>query len=450
MSRDKILFFIIFIMILCYACNSQLDNVRPKDQIAEELLTESDIKNLRNGVYSQMENVQFAFAFDLDARAGNFAGGPGFGMSSDPVNMGVTDGDILNMWQTAFTTLSKVNYLLEIIEKSPSNDKYSVIKGEALYLRALLYYQLVIRWGGVPILVKRTNEIVERSSEDKVWEQITNDLLASEKLLPVLADNFYISVQASQALLAKVYLGRKQKENAILYANKVIDYANSTGRLALANTASEFSDMFVAGTKSPEVIFAFANNTVSSPHLYYQHLNDVDGSWSYSPTESNFRNLYSNQEIKGGDKRSKAVFSLDPTRIIKFPNGRSDQQLSASTNPNFAPMIVTRLSELYLIKAEAQGSGVAAVETLKPYFYARYVEPPKADILVKLSNEQFESLLLDENNREFYAESHRWYDIKRSGHLSLLPNLNGRNYLLYYPVPQTEIDLAGYIQNEGY
>ena len=37
--------------------------------------------------------------------------------------------------------------------------------------------------------------------------------------------------------------------------------------------------------------------------------------------------------------------------------------------------------------------------------------------------------------------------------LDLFTSLNGRNYLMYYPVPQSERDLAGaenYPQNDGY
>jgi hypothetical protein len=67
-----------------------------------------------------------------------------------------------------------------------------------------------------------------------------------------------------------------------------------------------------------------------------------------------------------------------------------------------------------------------------------------------LTNKEFEDLVLDERHREFYGESFRWHDIKRTNRLDLLPSLAGRNYLLYYPIPQVEKDLAGYEQNPGY
>lgn len=43
--------------------------------------------------------------------------------------------------------------------------------------------------------------------------------------------------------------------------------------------------------------------------------------------------------------------------------------------------------------------------------------------------------------------------IKRTGRTDLLKELKGRTYLMYWPIPQAEIDIAGsdaYPQNPGY
>jgi hypothetical protein len=70
-----------------------------------------------------------------------------------------------------------------------------------------------------------------------------------------------------------------------------------------------------------------------------------------------------------------------------------------------------------------------------------------------MSDKEFQDLILDENNREFFAEGHRWFDIKRTGRTDLYKYWNGRDHLLYWPIPQDEIDLVGkdvYPQNPGY
>lgn len=431
-------------------CSKQLDDISPKDQIPEDQLSNNDMVSLKNGMYSQMENVMFAYAFDFDVRAGHYIGGPGFSLSGDPINMGPTDPTITTMWQTSFAALDKINYLLETIDKKSNPAAFNTIKGEALYFRALNYTQMVYRWGGVPILTKRTSAKVQRATEAEVWAQIKTDLLAAEKLLPDYSDRFYISAQAVQALLAKVYLSSGDKANAIVFADKVLSFGQTSGKLALANSATDYASMLISGSTSKELIFAFANNTTSNPHLYYQQLNDIDGSWSYSPTVEVYNNLYSDPAIASGDKRKSAVFSNDKTRVIKFPNGVSGQQLVSTINANFTPILVSRVAELYLIKAEAQGLGQAAETTLQPYFNARYQTVPAAGTVAALSALNFQNLILDENRREFFGEGHRWYDLKRTNRTDLLTSLNGRTYLMYYPIPQTEKDLAGYTQNPGY
>lgn len=446
--KTNILILSAILVVVFASCSKQLDEIRPRDQISQDALNANDINTLRIGMYSQIENALFTFWFDFDIKAGNYKGGPGFTISSDYVNMSPTDASIATMWQTAFLVLNKINFLIETIDKSSQPASFASIKGEALYFRALIYYQLVTRWGGMPLLTTRTYDIVQRSSEEDTWALIKSDLTNAEKLVPNFTDRFYISAQAVQALLARVYLATKENANAIVYANKVLNY--TTAGFALSADANAFATQFIAGSTSKELVFALANNTASNPHLFYQQVNDIDGSWSYSPAAAIFTSLYADNAAASGDKRKTAVFSGDNNRIIKFPNGINGQQLVATTNAAYTPIVVSRLSELYLIKAEAQGPGMDAATTLLPYFTARYQTPPSAASLSALSTNAFQNLLLDERHREFYGEGQWWYDIKRTKRIDLLPTLNNRNYLLYYPVPQTELDLAGYTVNDGY
>jgi hypothetical protein len=438
------LLFLAFSTIL--GCSKELDEVKPKNGILQEQLNDSDIGKLRNGMYAQVETGFFGFAFDFDRRADNLRGGPGFSLV-DASNMAPSDPDILTLWRRAYNPLADVNFLIETIDKSTvSSPLVQTYKGEALYFRALLNYQLVTRWGGVPILNSRTFDLVQRSTETEVWTQIIVDLKAAEALIPDVSNKFYVSKQAVQAMLARVYLDNNDKQNAILYSDLVIN----SNKFNLTTDSSSFATNFVANTTSREVIFAFVNSNTNSRKLYYALVNDVDPTWNYSPNLNLFTNLYKDATNRIGDKRRRAVFSTDNTRIIKFPNGKTGQQLVATTNADATPIIVSRFSEIYLIKAEAQGAGVAAQTTLAPYLSARYALPPAIGIIAALNPTDFQNLILDERHREFYGEGFRWFDIKRTKRLDLLPSLMGRNYLLYYPIPQLELDLTNYSQNQGY
>ncbi len=440
------------IVILATACSKKLDEIRPRNAILQEQLTDLDLRKLRNGLYAQVEIGVFAFAFDFDRRADNFRGGPGFSLV-DPINMNPADAGVLSLWRNAYNRIADVNFLLETLDKAatPESEK-QVFRGEALYFRALLYYQLVTRWGGVPILTKRTLSVVQRSTEAEVWKLITDDLVAAELILPVFTSRFFVSKQAAHALLARVYLATNDKANAIANADKVLNYGATSSNFSLATDANGYAGNFIANTTSREVIFAFVNSNTNSRKLFYSNVNDVDPTWDFSPALSLHTGLYADATIptRTGDRRRTAVFSTDNTRIIKFPNGRTGQQLVSTSNADATPVMVSRFSEMHLIKAEALGVSAAAETALTPYFTARYTVAPAAGTVAALSPLNFQNLILAEKQREFYAEGYRWYELKRTNRLDLLPALGGRNYLLYYPIPQVERDLAGYSQNDGY
>ncbi|WP_036692536.1 RagB/SusD family nutrient uptake outer membrane protein [Pedobacter glucosidilyticus] len=444
---------IIVIAFLSSSCSNNLDKILPRDAISQDQLTDSDIGKLRNGVYASVETGIFNFTFDFDIRADNFRGGPGFSLV-DPVNMNPSDPSVLSLWRNAYNRIADINFLLETLDKSPNQTgNLQTFRGEALYFRALMYYQLVTRWGGVPLLTSRTFDVVQRSTEAQVWQQIIDDLIAAENLLPNFSNKFFVSKQAAQALLARVYLATNDKPNAVIYSDRVITYGTvTTSSFSLATDANGYASNFIANTPSREVIFAFVNNNSNNRKVFYQRVNDVDPTWEYSPTINLHANLYANaiNPLRTGDKRRTAVFSNDNTRLIKYPNGRNGQQLVSTSNADFTPIMVSRFSEMLLIKAEALGVGSAAETALAPYFTARYTVAPVTGSIAALNATDFQNLILDERQREFYGEGYRWYDIKRTNRLDLLPSLAGRNYLLFYPIPQVEIDLAKYGQNIGY
>jgi hypothetical protein len=450
--KMKKYFLVLTIIILMSSCSNNLDEIVPRNAISQEQLTDADIGKLRNGVYASVEAGIFGFAFDFDKRADNFRGGPGFSLV-DPVNVSSSDSKVLSLWRNGYNRIADINFLIETLDKSPVQTALKqTYKGEALYFRALMYYNLVTRWGGVPILTSRTFDIVQRSTEAQVWKQVTDDLIAAEGLMPDLTNKFFVSKQAVQALLARVYLSNNDKPNAIVYADKVLTYGTTSTKFALATDANGYASNFIANTTSKEVIFGFINLNTSSKKLYYQNVNDIDGTWDFSPSINLFTNLYANGTTpnRTGDKRKAAVFSTDNTRIIKFPNGKTGQQLVATSSADATPVIVSRYSEMYLIKAEALGASAAAETVLSAYFTARYAVPPVTGTIAALNATDFQNLILDERQREFFGESYRWFDIKRTNRLDLLPSLAGRNYLLYYPIPSIEIDLAKYTPNPGY
>ncbi len=126
-----------------------------------------------------------------------------------------------NRYGNAYAGIAKVNTILSRIDQVEGIDQSSVdaITGEALFLRAFYYYDLVTHYGGVPLnLEEVTSEdgaFLPRNSAEEVYAQIIADLTNAVSLLPVAA-SFPQSGRATKGtakmLLAYAYMSKPTKD----------------------------------------------------------------------------------------------------------------------------------------------------------------------------------------------------------------------------------------------
>lgn len=443
-------------MTLSTACSGFLDDISPRHAIPQSALSDEDLEKLLNGVYATMENYTFSFWWNDDIQGENFDAGPGGSQITDPCEMSPSHTNqsvnILSLWRNSFTSLHQVNFLVESFEAAENKETAFMKKlgGTAYYFRAAIYYKLASHYGNVPILRKRSNEVVPISPEAQVWAFIEEDLGKAIGLLSKADSKWYVSSDAANALAARVALFQNKMAEAAGYADAVLQ---NTG-FSLTSTSMDFSKNWISESPSSEIVFAYVNNSrASSPLNFTLYVNDTDGSWNYAASDWCYANLFAddNSLQRKGDIRLSATFTTkDPNRIIKYPNGV--YQLAETPDYTATPIIVTRISEMYLVKAEALGKTNGAA-TLVEFLKKRYATVPTEAAIKALSDKDYQTLILDERRREFFAEGMRWQDIKRTNRLELLETLDGRTHLMYYPIPQDEIDMAGreaYPQNPGY
>lgn len=456
--KSKHIFFLSAIcgmMMLTTSCSGDLDAIHPRNAILQSELTDTDLNKLVNGMYATMESYTYSFWWIDDLQGENFKGAPSGGQIVDPLDMAPSftnqTVNILSFWRSSFSTINQINFLVESYENAADKETPSMkaMGSAAYFFRALVYYRLTSHYGNVPIMRKRSRDIVPISKESEVWAFVEEDMKKALAIAPSFSSKWYISADAVNALAARVALFQGKKSEAVAYADAVIK--NST--FQLTSTSMDFSKNFIQASPSPEIIFAFVNNSrPARPLVFANYTNDLDGSWSYSPSDWCFANLYANDNVyaRKNDVRKSATFSSDPTRIIKFSNGVN--QLAPNPDYTQIPIILFRLPEMYLIKAEALGKDAGA-SVLIDFLKHRYKTVPVEGALKNMSDADYQLLILDERRREFFAEGMRWQDIKRTYRLDLLETLKGRSYLMYYPIPQAEIDIAGteaYPQNPGY
>lgn len=454
----KILYSLVLgcLMMTASSCSGYLDDIEPRHAISQSALSDSDLEKLLNGVYAKMEYYLYQLWWNDDIQGENFNSGSGSTPMPDPCNMNPssvsTNINVLSYWRNSYSALYQVNFLLQKYEESVNKESNTLkeIGSACYYFRAFIYYRLATHFGNVPIIREATDDVVPISQEADVWKFIEDDLATALELSVTQSSTWYVSTDAINALAARAALFQGKTSEAANYAEAVL----KNSKYSLVNTAVNFSSIFLPESSSPEIIFGYVNNTRTSSYIDFASVvNDTDSSWSYGPSDACYASLFADDAAtnRTNDIRHWATFHPTQTgRIIKFSNGT--YQLAENNDYRHIPVVVSRIAEMYLIKAEALGKNGGA-SALHTFLSKRYDEAMSEAELKALSDLEWQNLILDERHREFYAEGMRWQDVKRTQRYDLLETLDGRTYLMYYPIPQDEIDIAGkeaYPQNPGY
>lgn len=118
------------------------------------------------------------------------------------------------VWRDLYIGINRANYLLANVDKPVMSEAArNVIKGEALFLRAFMYFHLVSYWGDVPLMLEPTtdsrNTDNPRTPSTKVFQQILDDMTAAKDLVnsyEVTGKPVHISKTAIMGVLARVCL----------------------------------------------------------------------------------------------------------------------------------------------------------------------------------------------------------------------------------------------------
>lgn len=348
-------------------------------------------------------------------------------------------------WMQAYRVINICNNVLSALDVVNQSNKARV-EGEARFLRALLYFDLVRLYGnatyiagnsvnnnslGVPLSFNPTRGNPEafkipRATIQEVYDAILEDLTEAARLLPE-TNGYYATKGAAQALLARVYLQMQQYKQARDYADSVI----RSGRYSLVPT---YAGVFNQNEKTSEDIFVnkFTPQTRFSAMTEYWSIPQYGGRDGDIDILNGHLNLY-----PSGDAR-RALFFVG--------NGA---WRSGKWNNQYGTVVILRLAEMYLIRAEANfrlGTDVG--------------DTPLNDInriceRAGLGADYYTTITLDDillqRRLELAHEGHKLHDVKR-----LQLNVGSRPYndpKLTLPIPAREIQAylpVVLIQNTGY
>lgn len=409
-----------------------------------------------------------------------------------------------NRYYADYRGIARANTILSRIETSDIQEEVKQqIAGEALFLRAFYYFDLVTHYGGVPLYLEEVTDeqssYVSNATIEEVYAQIISDLNIAIPNLPVAAtfpQTGRATKGAAKMLLAKAYMSRPQREY-VLAEKELRDILNMNYKLL-----DDYGDVFDPKNKNHaesifEIQYREGPDGQQSNFIYYMlpktedaglitglRENNVDmGGWNVPNQE--FIDSYEAGDLRlhesikvvegtlaGGDPYFDPIICLEIRElgsyvpeagkfyfpyVSKYVHGPYAQPYNTGEN-----WPVFRFADALLLLAEnlvQQGKDGDAL----PYLNKVRNRAGLPDLTVAtLEN------VLNERRHELAFENQRWTDLIRTGkaievmsaygqqmkqQYSFLPanSFNVTENRLIYPIPYRELQLNPSLkQNPGY
>ena len=455
---------IIAILIFCFAVSSCEENYldpAPKSAIGSNgfYTTPAEIEAAVVNMYDGLQlAVQEEWAL-TEMRSDNSKT-----RSSEDINVQPTNSVSADYWALFYNVIFRTNTVLANLDAAGTSA--AKFEGEAKFVRALSYFNLVRLYGDVPLIDKvitqDDKEYLDRDPVAAIYTLIISDLQTAISNL----DNTYkgrASKGAAQALLAKVYLtlGTNYSEAQLLceaVLNPASGYALQTN----------YNDIFYAERNS-EIIFAieYEENLANDSQTFsleFTYNGRVRG-LNYATDEF----VTALTDFGGVARLATSVISedgsgVDTTVPADIRNYRCGKFIGTPASNPLAgnDWIVLRLADVYLMHVEAimAGGAETSASTARNSFNEVRLRAGVPTILAP--NPVTKQELADERRVELGFENHRWFDLVRLGLaetvLSQFATDNAAEGVSYsstdllLPIPQREIGVSfGLLtQNPGY
>lgn len=398
-----------------------------------------------------------------------------------PANTDLLEGE----WSADYEGIYRANVVLEKVPAIEMDaDLKARILGEARFIRAWNYYNLVTMFGGVPLadhVLAPSEYNMPRATAQQIWDLVESDLVAASATLwkrseyPA-ADLGRITQGSAQALLVKTYLWREKWAEAKATAEAII---NSSEYQLVANYADIFTQY---GENNSESVFEI------------QYMNASGGNWGKNnANEGSFTNVFTRARGQfagygfniptqdfvdeffaegfedprlastvfrvGEEMGDRGTFTIDATGGIpyiyypkKYFNDKSEDAPFGDPNPNGGSNDrVIRYSDVLLMHAEAayHMGDEAAARTSVNEVRSRVGIPA-----ISFSGADLLKAIYHERRVELGLEAHRFFDLVRTGQapevLGGLGFVAGTHEL--FPIPQSQIQATNgaLAQNPGY
>ncbi len=502
--KKYILFIILLAVIQFSAC--RLEEDPPFLSTANIFESAENAQGALDGVYNSIANWGM-YGYSMHHVAEGWSGLTVFYQRiNHPANLTLyslkplpNDKDLENIWKTTYQMISRANGIIAGIKpvdnpKTNSDQDYNDVLGQAYFLRAFGYFNLVNFWGDVPLRLEPvTTETIHKplSKAKDVYKQIISDAENAVKYMYPHATQRtgYPGAEAANMLLAKVYMtlatandeikdGKTEAEYWQLAYNQAIQVY---GKYSLMN---DYSDLWGedSGDNSQENIFEVQFNIESNSGImrYYTVRGATLGNNTWGrlgfnaeiyddhiatyPTDvrientfiSIWQNVVKNKTFKVYPELARKKFNTAFPRPYKYWGKDPFAQFS-SNNKNF---IIYRYADLLLMLAEISnelqnGEQMTYVDEVLARVGLSHND--RTDNLYNQGQDGFREAIMKEYRYELLGEDQDWWNERRRGyqwfynHVIAPHNayaVNGIDLVLaedeetvmYLPLPASEIN----------
>lgn len=449
--------FLSIIILVCLGYLTSCDlNIIPSDALTESQIksTSDGLTSLVNGGYAQFKDIPSGESsnnwylrqyFQLS----DFASDDivcGYKTEDDLINSfryndrAAEKSNINSFWEVSYKIIYGANVAIQMAEGKGSDPVTDQLKGECYFLRAFATHDLVRLFAkpysasnsSLPGVILRESAgdgaPKARSTLAETYDYITSSLktaasLMSENIPEARNNRGFASKYSAWALLSRVYLYMDDYQDAISYADSVIN----SGAFSLETTNS-YSGYFANALSEPETIWCIPflpvddKKEASVASMVYNGANcwGEEGASPSVLTEMGF-----GTDIMNVDVRWKYIETANPglkNGVTIYYIGKFSGQ---GGSPTLSSPIMLRLAEVYLNRAEAyakMGQVVDALSDVNEIRTNRMVVPDGGtlgDYLYDavrdgITSDNILDIVLKERRIELSFEGHRIFDLVRN------------------------------------
>ncbi len=460
------------------SCRKELLNPVPQTTISDAVAFQTPERTLQavNGMYASVKAGALyggRYLVYHDIRGEEFLNETANGVTNLETwrfNIQSATNEVQNLWSASYAAINRINVVLKGLETSPISDALkNQYRGEARFLRALVYHSLVTIYArpyadnagnnlGVIIYTEAQTSAgenqKERSKVSEVYDLIVSDLNFAEANLP---QNYGAATgglnvtrahkNSAIALKTRVYLHMGRWADVITEANKIVPatapFQAATG--VPHRLEPSILTVFRSGGQTAENIFSFPFTTLDLPGT------------------QNSLNQYYSPQVEGGN----GDYSLNPAGIIAdatwtaadarrtllSTSGGKTWLRKWTSNTDYVPVI--RYAEVLLNLAEALARTTPMDTRAIALLNAVRQRSDPAVTLVPTSGADLINLILKERRIELIGEGFRGRDLTRL--LMPLPAkgsvtaVNPTDTQYIWPIPSNELLVNKTVtQNSGY